>query len=90
MADQGFANQPASNNQVRFRDVTLVEEAEGAFAQLMTLFAAWRADIDSEPFAYSDEELLRSWKPACLGRPVRPAPAVEGPEPPAPTNPHWT
>ncbi len=55
--------QPASNNGVRSGDVWLVE---GDFAQLMALFAAWRADIDSEPFAYSDEELLRaaSWS-AC-------------------------
>jgi len=89
MADQGFANQPAGNNQVGFRDVSLVEEAEAAFAQLMTLFAAWRADIDSEPFAYSDEELLRYWKPARHARPVLPAPAVESPEPPTTTNPHW-
>jgi hypothetical protein len=90
MADQGFANQPAGNNQVRFRDVSLVEEAEGTFAQLMALFAAWRADIDSEPFAYSDEELLRSWRPARLDCPMHPAPAVESPDPPAATSPHWT
>jgi hypothetical protein len=38
---------------------------EGEFAQLMALFAAWRADIDAEPFAYSDEELLRAWRPVC-------------------------
>lgn len=51
------------NNCARFHDVSLVEEAEGAFAQLMALFAAWRADIDAEPFAYSDAELLRASRP---------------------------
>ena len=75
MADRVFANQPASNNRIRFRDVPLVEAAKGEFAQLMALFAAWRADIDSEPFAYSDEELLRAWdRPACLRLDHRAAP----------------
>lgn len=70
MADQGFANQPASNNRFQFHDVPLVEEADESFAQLMALFAAWRADIDSVPFQYSDEQLLRAWRPP------------EGPRPP--------
>jgi hypothetical protein len=39
---------------------TLIESAthrfvESEFAQLIALFAAWRQDIDSEPFAYEDE-----------------------------------
>jgi hypothetical protein len=93
MADRIFANRPASNTDVRLGDVPLVEEAEGTFAQLMALFAAWRADIDSEPFAYSDEELLRAWVPPNAGtrrlRVLR-SPLVEGPEPPASSNPHWT
>lgn len=28
---------------------------ESEFAQLIALFAAWRQDIDSEPFAYESE-----------------------------------
>jgi hypothetical protein len=93
MADQVFANQPASNNRVRFHDVPLVEAAKGEFAQLMALFAAWRADIDSEPFAYSDEELLRAWdRPACLRldhrAPPRFAPGAH--EPPADPSPRCT
>ena len=28
---------------------------ESEFAQLIALFAAWRQDIDSEPFAYENE-----------------------------------
>jgi hypothetical protein len=63
MADRIFANQLASNTVVGCCDVPLVDLAEGEFAQLMALFAAWRADIDAEPFAYSDEELLRAWRP---------------------------
>jgi len=93
MADRIIANRPASNTDVRLGDVPLVEEAEGAFAQLMALFAAWRADIDSEPFAYSDEELLRAWVPPRMSRGklrVLRAPAIEGPEPPATSNPHRT
>lgn len=45
-----------------------VEAVEGEFAQLMELFAAWRADIDSEPFAYDDAELLRAWQPPPAAR----------------------
>jgi hypothetical protein len=61
----------------------------------MALFAAWRDDIDSEPFAYSDEELLRAVsRPACLRLDHRaPPPFVSGsghPEPPSDTRPHWT
>ncbi len=88
MADQRFANRPVGNNRAGFHDVSLVEVADGAFAQLMALFAAWRADIDSEPFAYSDEEMLRAWRPLRLGRPELPATAVEGPEPPTTASPH--
>ncbi|WP_431431111.1 hypothetical protein [Actinophytocola sp.] len=41
--------------------------ADGRSAQLMALFAAWRADLDSEPFAYSDTDFRRAWKrPACV------------------------
>jgi hypothetical protein len=93
MADQGIANQPASNNRVGFCDVPLVEAVEGAFAQLMALFAAWRAEIDAEPFAYSDEELLRAWTPR---RDIDPAPVpkpsfpVDGPVAPGPSWPYWS
>jgi hypothetical protein len=93
MADRGIANQPASNNQVRFRDVPLVEAAKGEFAQLMALFAAWRADIDAEPFAYSDDDLLRSWqRPVCWQLDHRTPPrSVPGrAEPPAGSCPHRT
>ena len=72
------------------RDVWLVEAAEGEFAQLMALFAAWRADIDSEPFPFSDEELMRAWdRPACVRFDHREALpfAPDRPEPPCP---HWT
>jgi hypothetical protein len=84
-----FANQPASNNGQRFGDVPLVEPVEGEFAQLMALFAAWRAEIDSEPFPYSDEDLLRAWLRPVRSRfdhrgPSRAAP--DRPEPP--TRPH--
>lgn len=90
MADQEFANQPAGNNRVGFRDVPLVEAAEGEFAQLMALFAAWRADIDAEPFAYSDEDLLRHWqRPACLRFDHRSPPPFAAGEL-GPENPHWT
>jgi len=90
MADQEFANQPVGNNRVGFRDVPLVEAVEGEFAQLMALFAAWRADIDAEPFAYSDEDLLRHWtRPSCLRFNQRlPPPFVAGE--PDPGNPHRT
>lgn len=60
MADQRCADRLAGNDLVRFRDVSLVEAAEDEFVQLMGLFAAWRAEVDSEPFAYSDEDLLRA------------------------------
>lgn len=69
-----------------------MEAAEGEFAQLMALFAAWRADIDSEPFAYSDEDLLataewpRDEQPADPYPPPSPDPQ---PEPPADASPHW-
>jgi hypothetical protein len=90
MADQEFANQPAGNNQVGFGDVPLVEVGEGEFAQLMALFAAWRADIDAEPFAYSDADLLRHWeRPACLRFDRRPPPPFGASEP-DPGNPHRT
>jgi hypothetical protein len=86
------AGELASNNCGRSGDVSLVE---GEFAQLMALFAAWRADIDSEPFAYSDEELLRAARrPACLRLDHRaPPPFVCGAdhlEPPPDSRPHWT
>ncbi|MPZ83555.1 MAG: hypothetical protein GEV28_25445 [Actinophytocola sp.] len=33
----------------------------------MALFAAWRADIDAEPFAYAEHDLLRYWRrPECV------------------------
>jgi hypothetical protein len=90
MADQEFANQPAGNNRVGFRDVPLVEAAEGEFAQLMALFATWRADIDAEPFAYSDEDLLRHWKrPPCVRFDLRSPPPFAAGEP-GPGNPHRT
>jgi hypothetical protein len=93
MADRVFANQPVSNNEVGFHDVPLVEAAKGEFAQLMALFAAWRADIDSEPFAYSDEDLLRYWqRPPCvrLDHRTPPRSGPGRPEPPAGTCPHRT
>lgn len=83
MADREFANQPASNNRVRFRDVSLVEEVEGPFAQLMELFAAWRADIDSVPFEYSDDDLMRAWEAPETASPADPQP----PDPPQPAEP---
>lgn len=44
-----------------------VEGTKGEFAQLMALFAAWRADIDAEPFAYTDADLLDAWRrPECV------------------------
>jgi len=79
---------PVSNIRAQFRDVSLVEAADGEFAQLMALFAAWRADIDAEPFAYSDEELLRTLDrgPVCSRLDHRAAPRASrvGPEPPCP------
>ena len=67
-----------------------MEAAEGEFAQLMALFAAWRADIDAEPFAYSDEDLLRHWeRPACLRLDQRPSPPWAAGEA-DPGNPHRT
>ncbi len=83
MAYRQTVRRLASNNTARFRDVPLVEAVEGEFAQLMALFAAWRADIDSEPFRYSDADLFRSWVPPAGSRRDRP-------EPPAPSCPHWT
>jgi hypothetical protein len=89
MADRVFPNQLASNNVVERCDVPLVDLAEGEFAQLMALFAAWRAEIDAEPFAYSDEELLRAWRPACARFDHRTAPGSGANHPPGPC-PHRT
>jgi hypothetical protein len=45
---------------------------ESEFAQLIALFAAWRQDIDSEPFAYEGDwatvdspvfNVVSSWPP---------------------------
>ena len=90
MADQVFANQPAGNNSVCLGDVPLVDAAEGEFAQLMALFAAWRADIDAEPFPYSVDELLAGWRrPECLRFDHRPPPPFATCEA-DPENPHRT
>jgi hypothetical protein len=56
----------------------------------MALFATWRADIDAEPFAYSDEDLLRHWKrPPCVRFDLRSPPPFAAGEP-GPGNPHRT
>jgi hypothetical protein len=89
MADRVFPNQLVSNTVVECCDVPLVDLAEGEFAQLMALFAAWRAEIDAEPFAYSDEELLRAWRPVCGRLGHRAMPGASAGHPPGPC-PHRT